>query len=170
MPILSSTYDHWTCAGSGFVKVDWYDRRLLPVTPESVPLATDESIVVVGLICNCPTSNLVGLVKGHLWYSIRPLQGLYYNLEFILARPTAFQDEDSVRIHLTSLLESSQDANLLLVRTETTSKETAKEGNSRRSPLRWTLGEFPKQDGWWWPWPCVVLYAVVAHWFLYGIY
>ena len=119
--------------GSGF-KVDWYDRRLLPVTPELVPLATDESIV--GLICNRPTSNMVGLVKGHHWYSIRPLQGLYYNLEFILARPTAFQDEDSVRIHLTSLLESSQDANLLLVRTETTSKETAKEGNSRRSPLR----------------------------------
>ena len=119
--------------GSGF-KVDWYDRRLLPVTPELVPLATDESIV--GLICNRPTSNMVGLVKGHHWYSIRPLQGLYYNLEFILARPTAFQDEDSVRIHLTYLLESSQDANLLLVRTETTSKETAKEGNSRRSPLR----------------------------------
>ena len=60
-----------SCYSTGF-QVDWYDRRK-PVTPESVPVGNDDSII--GLICNRPTRSMMGLWKGHHWYGIRSITG-----------------------------------------------------------------------------------------------
>ena len=94
-------------------RVDWYDRRRR-ITPESVNIGNDDAII--GLICNRPTRSMMGLMKGAHWYSIRLLGDKYYNLDSYLPRPQAFADEASVRLHLQALLDSSEEANLLMIR------------------------------------------------------
>jgi len=96
--------------------VDWYDRRRR-VNSETIPVDTDETIV--GIICNRPTRSLMGLIKGAHWYSIRLLEGKYYNLDSYLSYPICLSSVGIVHKHLQDLLDSSPEANILLVRKPT---------------------------------------------------
>ncbi|OQR94122.1 hypothetical protein THRCLA_08241 [Thraustotheca clavata] len=68
-----------------------------------------------GLICNVPQSSWLGLRQSRHWFTIRQVNGTYYNLNSKLSSPSAFSDVTSVRAYLAESVEMHPSTTILIV-------------------------------------------------------